>query len=118
MTLEELDKMLEQTGLDLSNPLDLDARNRVLALHGKMIMDSKEQICGKCWYKENNKCSENCFYYDMKDPIEVSKAYLKSENEIKVFPFFAQFVVPVYEEITGDKGILKRIYQKVKDKRE
>ena len=35
MTLEELDNALEKTGLDLkNNPLDIDARNQVLALHG------------------------------------------------------------------------------------
>jgi hypothetical protein len=41
MTLEELDAALEKTGLDLTNPPDMEARNQVLALHGQSILKSK-----------------------------------------------------------------------------
>ena len=54
MTIEELDKALEETGLDLSNPPDAKARDMILARHGNTILESKEKHCSRCWFKENN----------------------------------------------------------------
>ena len=111
MTLEELDKILENTGLDLSNPVDMNARNQVLELHGRTVLESRDQRCSNCWYKENNRCSSSCKMYNLpEDPVEASKRYLSTQNNIHQFPFFVQYIVPVYEKLTGKKDVLKKIY--------
>ena len=120
MTIEELDKALEETGLDLSNPPDAKARDMILARHGNTILESKEKHCSRCWFKENNRCSQFCFFYNLpSDPVEVSKKYLKTPNNIQLFPFMCMFMIPVYEELTGRHGTMdamrkefKRLYRK------
>ena len=115
MTLEELDKALEKTGLDLSNPPDMEARNRVLARYGRDILASKSERCAHCWHRENNRCTPYCSLYSIpSDPVEASIQRLSKPNDIQIFPFICTYMVPVYEEMTGQKNVLESIAKEYK----
>lgn len=115
MTIEELDEALGKVGLDLTNPECQKIRNMVLALHGQSIVDSKSDRCGRCWYKENDKCSPACFFNTLPDdPVEVSKEYLLMPNNIQIFPFLYLYFIPVYEQLTGDTDLVKHLCQEFK----
>lgn len=110
MTLEELDKALEKTGLDLTNPLDTEARNMVLARHGQSILDSKKDRCDRCWFKERGKCSPDCELSHLPDdPVQVSIQCLSKRNDIQLFPFLCLFMIPVYEELTGRRDTMEAL---------
>ena len=107
MTLSELDEALTKLHLDLENPADLEIRDKILARHGQSILDVKFNKCKDCWRKEHNLCNKNCdFYSDSDNPIEVSKKYLSSPNDINLFPFLYLYMIPVYEEVTGSKDTM------------
>ena len=115
MTLKELDAALEKTGLDLKNPPDLEARNMVLEMHGRDVLGSKADRCSRCWYKENNKCFPGCDMYGLSDdPVEVSKKILQGRNDIQLFPFMMMYMIPVYEKLTGNTDIMKRLREEYK----
>ena len=115
MTLEELDAALEKTGLDLTNPPVLEARNMVLEMHGQSIIKSRGDLCSRCWYKENGKCYAGCPMYGLPDdPVEASKRVLQGRNDIQLFPFLMMYMIPVYEKLTGDKGIVERMRKEYK----
>ena len=48
------------------------------------------------------------------DPIEVSKAYLGRPNDIQLFPFLCQFMIPVYEEVTGESNTMRMLLDEFK----
>ena len=111
MTLEELDNALTRLHLDLKNPVDIEIRNKILARHGKDLLDSKKFRCENCWIKENKgKCNPSCQMYNIpKDPVEASKKYISEPNNIYLFSFLCIYVIPVYEEITGNKNTMEKM---------
>lgn len=115
MTLEELDMVLEKTGLDLSNPADVEAKNMVLELYGESILASRKERCERCWYRENGKCNSGCDIYGLpSDPLEAGIEYLKKPNDVEPFPFICMFVVPIYERITGKKDTMEKMVREYK----
>lgn len=115
MTLDELDNALVKLHLDLTNPADLEVRDQILARHGQSILDTKKLRCKDCWRKEHGKCNEGCgLYLHSDNPIEVSKAYLSKNNDISLFPFLCLYMIPVYEEVTGNKDTMKQLGQEFK----
>lgn len=48
------------------------------------------------------------------DPIEVSKQYLSKPNDIELFPFICAYMVPVYEEITGETNTMRKLVEEFK----
>ena len=117
MTLQELDDILQKLGLDIqNNPIDMDARNKILALHGKSILETKRNKCNNCWLKENNKCGNICpIYFKSDNPIDISKEYLSKPNDIDAFPFLVLYMVPIYEETTGRKNFMKDMAKTFKE---
>ena len=110
MTLDELNTALTQLHLDLTNPADVEVRDKILALHGQSILNAKKQRCKDCWLKEHGKCNEGCrLYLDSDNPVEVSKAYLSKPNDISLFPFLYLYMIPIYEEVTGNKDTMKML---------
>ena len=60
--------------------------------------------------KEHGKCDERCNLYSISnDPVEASKAYLSSPNDISLFPFLYLYMIPVYEEVTGERDTMKNL---------
>ena len=117
MTLEELDDFLKKTNLDLNNPADMEIRNKILALHGKSMIDAKQIRCNNCWYKDNGRCNPACDLFGVTDdPIEASKAYLARRNNIQLFSFVFMYVFPVYEEVTGNKNVRKEFTKKIQER--
>ena len=116
MTIEELDRALETTGLDLSNPPDKEARDKVLRLHGLDLIQSKKSRCSRCWFKENRgECQRGCDLENLpEDPVEASLAYLSHPNEIQVFPFLWMYMIPVYKELTGRTNVVEDIRREFK----
>ena len=115
MTLSELDEALTKLHLDLENPADLEIRDKILARHGQSILDVKFKKCKDCWRKEHNLCNRGCgLYLDSEDPVEVSKMYLSRPNDINLFPFLYLYMIPVYEEITGNKDTMKQLGKQFK----
>jgi len=103
MTITELDEAL--TKLHLA---DLEVRDKILAHHGQSILNVKRKRCKDCWLKEHGKCGEMCELHLLSDdPVEVSKAYLSSPNDISIFPFLYLHMLPIYEEVTGNKDTMK-----------
>lgn len=110
MTLNELDQALAKLHLDLTNKADLEVRDQILARHGQSILDTKTKRCKNCWLREHGKCDRGCrLYLDSENPVEVSKAYLSNPNDISIFPFLYLYMVPVYEEVTGNKDTMKML---------
>lgn len=110
MTLNELDEALTKLHLDLTNKADLEVRDKILARHGQSILDTKAKRCKDCWLKEHGKCNRGCrLYLNSDNPIEVSKAYLSQPNDISIFPFLYLYMIPVYEEVTGQKDTMKQL---------
>lgn len=112
MTLEELDNALTKVfGLDFSKEECRGVRDRVLARYGRHIQQSKGTICGRCWFKEKyGDCRRNCLYNSLPDnPVEVARRYLSTSNDVGVFPFLCLFVIPLYEEETGERDTMKKI---------
>ena len=110
MTLEEFDKALEKTGLDLSNPPDMEARNMVLAMYGRDILAEKPMRCSRCWMRDNGKCSQGCELYGVsEDPVEAAKQALTRENNVQMFQFMCMYMVPVYERLTDRTGTMDEI---------
>lgn len=71
---------------------------------------SKEAICSRCWFKEQGKCNKICKYSRFKDnPIEIAHDYLSEINDVRLFPFLCQYVIPIYEKTTGNTGIMEKI---------
>ena len=55
-------------------------------------------------------CSNTCYFNKLpKDPVEVSKNYLNSPNDINLFSFLCLYMIPVYEKITGQKNTMKKL---------
>lgn len=110
MTLNELDQALAKLHLDLTNKADLEVRDKILARHGRSILDTKAKRCKNCWLREHGKCDRGCrLYLDSENPVEVSKAYLSNPNDISIFPFLYLYMIPVYEEVTGNKDTMKML---------
>ena len=110
MTITELDEALAKLHLDLENPADMEIRDKILARHGQSILDVKDMKCKDCWRKEHGLCNSGCrLYLDSDNPVEVSKAYLSKPNDINLFPFLYLYMIPVYEEVTGNKDTIKQI---------
>lgn len=110
MTLNELDEALTKLHLNLANKADLEVRDKILARHGKAILDTKARRCQDCWLKEHGKCDKRCrLYLNSDNPVEVSKAYLSQPNDISLFPFLYLYMIPVYEEVTGQKDVMKQL---------
>lgn len=110
MTLNELDQALAKLHLDLTNKVDLEVRDKILARHGQSILDTKAKRCKNCWLREHGKCNRGCrLYLDSENPVEVSKAYLSNPNDISIFPFLYLYMIPVYEEVTGNKDTMKML---------
>lgn len=118
MTLEEFDNALTQLHLDLQNPLDLEVRDRILSLHGQTILNSKKHRCSICWLKEKGRaCNDGCQMYNIpNDPKEASLFYISHPNDINLFSFICMFLVPVYEEITGNRNTMEQIAKEFRRK--
>ena len=116
MTLDELDVALNKLGLDVKgNPKDAAIRDEILIRHGRDFLQSKSKRCKDCWLKEHGKCGPMCqMYTPLEDPLEVSKAILSKFNNIKLFPFLFLYMIPVYEEVTGNKDTVKKIAREFK----
>ena len=111
MTLDELDDALLQTGLDVKgHPANLELRNKILARHGEDILLAKNMKCKDCWLREHGRCGANCkMHTTSDDPVEVSKEYLSKPNDIQLFPFLCMYMIPVYEESTGEKNMMQKL---------
>lgn len=111
MTIEELDNALRKLGLDIDCQAGKDIRSRILAMHGQGVLESKIQKCANCWLKSNKGiCPDSCAYKDMPDdPAKASEAYLSRPNNVDMMPFIFLYVIPVYEETTGQKDTIKHI---------
>ena len=73
-------------------------------------MNSRKEICERCWLRQNKGCNSQCQYHsDSTDPIEVSKEFLMSQNDVSIFPFLCMFVIPLYERETGERDTMKKI---------
>lgn len=116
MTLEELDKVLvEVFGFDFKYDECKQVRDVILKHHGQVVLETKEDRCSKCWIKDNRGCSDQCALKHMPtDPVEASKGILSHPNDISIFPFVCKYVIPVYEKVTGKKGIMEKLYQEYK----
>lgn len=110
MTLEELDNALSKLGLDVNSESGKNSKNRVITRYGRYILESKKDMCLRCWFRENNKCSNDCFMYTISDnPYDAGVAYLTNKNNVDLFSFIIMFVIPQYEEDTGQSGTLDRL---------
>ena len=73
-------------------------------------MNSKEDRCSKCWLKDNVGCSDRCEFKNMSsDQFEVGMNHISMRNDIDLMQFIFMFVIPVYEEVTGNKDTMKQI---------
>ena len=112
MTLEELDEMLVQLKLNMDCEEGLAIKDKILRKFGAHILGSKTTRCNNCWYKEHKGCSSSCELYGLpSDPLEASKSYLARPNDVNMFSFFCLFVVPVYEDVTGEHGTMEKLYK-------
>ena len=111
MTLAELDDVLDRFGLDFESKEGLAIRDRILSDYGQSIIDSKPERCLHCQFRRNGmKCTMWCDMIDLpSDPKEVALKFINGRNSIQVFPFMCQFVIPVYEETSGETGVMDRI---------
>lgn len=116
MTLEELDKALvEVFGFDFKYDECHKMKELMLRKHGMELLRTKEDRCSKCWIKDTRGCSDNCALKHMpQDPVQASIGVLSFPNDISIFPFVCKYVVPIYEKVTGQKDIMKRMYEDYK----
>ena len=79
-------------------------------------MNSKEDRCSKCWLKDNVGCSDRCEFKNMSsNQFDVGMNHISMRNDIDLMQFIFMFVIPVYEEVTGQKNVvegLKEAYSK------
>ena len=118
MTLQELDEALKKLGLDIQgNPVDMDARNLILVRYGNDILAGKKERCQNCWLKEHDKCGPRCPMYSKfnDNPLEAAKEYLSKPNNVQMFPFLCMYMIPVYEETTGNKGTMRELAKAFKE---
>ncbi len=112
MTLDELDDVLRKMNLDLSVPQGQAIRDRILADYGKDMLKANSERCSRCWLKENNQCHDTCPVKTTSDnPLIAARDYLSKPNNVNLMSFVSLFVIPVYEEITGDKDFLNRLHK-------
>ena len=117
MTLSELDGALTKLKLDMSTPEGQKLRDKILALHGKSILGAKVQRCANCWLKEHGRCNEGCELFTVSDdPVEASKDYLSKPNDTRLFPFLFLYMIPVYEEASGQKDTVKKLWRAFKER--
>lgn len=117
MTLEELDSTLKKNfGVDVNTPEGREVRNKILILHGNGVIAAKTQRCSICWMKEKRGiCPESCEYHDISDdPLSSSETYLSHPNNVDLTAFMFHYGVPVFEDITGDRDIIKNIVKDVR----
>ena len=116
MTLEELDAALMKLNLDTTTKEGEEIRDRILARHGKDILESRQLRCAHCWLKDNKgQCSPSCQVYGMADdPVAAAKTYLSRPNDISIFPYICLYAIPVYEEVSGVRGTMERIAEDFK----
>lgn len=115
MTLEELDEALVKLHLNLNSNAGQEARNRILERYGRTILDARSERCANCWQKEHGKCTPNCrLYMHTTDPVEVAKSYLSQPNDVNLFPFVCIYVIPLYEETTGETGTMEKLMKDFK----
>ena len=118
MTLSELDEALKKLGLDIQgNPVDMDARNLILVRYGNDILAGKKERCQNCWLREHDKCGPRCPMYSKfnDNPLEAAKEYLNRPNNVQMFPFMCMYVIPVYEETTGNKDTMRELSRAFKE---
>ena len=80
-------------------------------------MAAKRNRCQNCWLREHDKCGPRCPMYSRFDdkPIEAAKEYLSKPNNVQMFPFMCMYVIPVYEETTGNKDTMKELARAFKE---
>ncbi len=102
---------MTKLGLDIQgNPVDMDARNLILVRYGTDILAGKKERCQNCWLREHDKCGPRCPMYSFNDnPLEAAKEYLGRPNNVQMFPFMCMYVIPVYEETTGNKDTMREL---------
>lgn len=117
MTIEELDNALGKMGLNLDSEGGQRTKNLILSNYGKYLITSYKSRCGHCWLKDNNRCTDDCPVKHLPDdPVKMAVDYLSTYNEVKLMPFIVMFVVPVYEQTTGETNFMekfKREYQRM-----
>lgn len=107
MTLQELDEALTKLHLDLTRPCDMAVRNKIVANYGQYVLESKEERCSRCWIGSKRGCPPACeLNTDSQDSFEVGKRVLERPNDINLMSFICLFVIPVYEETTGEHGFM------------
>ena len=110
MTLHELGDALRKIGLDLNTQAGRDILDRILIEFGKSILNSKTKTCESCWMKKNRGCSPNCELRDLPDdPLISAKAYLVAPNDVSLMSFIFEFVIPIYEQDTGNYGTIEKL---------
>ena len=110
MTLSELGNALRKMGLDLNTQAGRDALDRILVGFGKSILQYKNNRCSSCWMKKNRGCSPNCELRDLPDdPLISAKAYLVAPNDVSLMSFIFEFVIPIYEQDTGNSGTIEKL---------
>jgi hypothetical protein len=116
MTLDELDNALVKVfGFDFKYDECKKIRDIILGKHGTHLLEMKKDRCSKCWIKDNRGCSDNCALKHMPtDPVKASMGVLSSPNDISIFPFVCQYVVPVFEKVTGQKNLMEKMYEEYK----
>ena len=117
MTIEELDNALGKMGLILDSEGGQRTKNLILSNYGKYLITSYTSRCGHCWLKDNNRCTDDFPVKHLPDdPEKMAVDYLSTYNEVKLMPFIVMFVVPVYEQTTGETNFMekfKREYQRM-----
>lgn len=121
MTADEMDDALRRLGLELDTEIGQKTRDRILLKYGEHLKNSKRDKCSKCWLKNVKKiqnCPSSCEFYGFDDgkPLEFAKRYLNRRNDIDLFQFVIRFVLPIYEEDTGNKDMMKLLYDDLRKK--
>lgn len=110
MTLSELGNALRRIGLDIDTKQGKNILDRILILFGENILKYKKKRCEYCWLKKNKGCSDTCeLYGSIDDPLMMAKLYLVSPNDVNLMSFIFEFVIPVYEQDTGNTGTIESI---------
>lgn len=117
MTLDELDTALRKMGLNIESEGGQRTRNLILSNYGKYLTYAQKSRCEHCWLKDNNRCTDDCPVKHLPDDkVKMAVEYLSTYNEVKLMPFIVMFVVPVYEQTTGETNFMekfKREYQRM-----
>lgn len=110
MTLSELGNALRKIGLDIDTEQGKGILDRILVSFGENILKYKKKRCDSCWLKKNRGCSDTCELYDsFDDPLMMAKLYLVSPNDVNLMSFIFEFVIPIYEQDTGNTGTIESI---------